>query len=261
MSKAITSNLAKDPKFDHEAALEKFDALHSGSQNALRRVIAFGLFCWELKELHLKHGQFGRWLAERRPHLARLDSKTGQPKASNALNSTMHITKGVLTAVGFTVAQYLEKANSLQGGICHGGEILLVADKDVPASAKALREKLCSVIDGKTKRQLTFEFAQIEEDEEGNQVKKRGREKGCKGTTKEQRQAAREREEQERIDEIEISSGEYRKWMEKHGDAKGVGLISAGEFKKLRATVEWFHGVLEQLQKQRGEGASRTGNS
>jgi hypothetical protein len=203
------------------------------ARNGLRRVVALGMFCFQLKA-DLPHGQFQPWLAQHCPDVS-----------YRSLAGYMQLTRGVLEKCGMSNVQALH--------FCHGGEILLLEEAKVPKESRPLREKIFHLIDGKTAHQLMLDFKQSDEDEEGNLKSKRGRTKGCKGTTKEQRQAAREREEQERIEEIEISSGEYRKWMEKHGDAKGVGLISAGEFKKLRATVEWFHGVLEQLQKQRGE--------
>ncbi len=129
----------------------------------------------------------------------------------------------------------------------------MLEESKVPKESRPLREKICHLIDGKSQHQLMLEFTQADEDEEGNLKAKRGRTKNCRGTTKEQRQAAREREERERIDEIEISAGEFCKWMEKHGDAKGVGLISDSVFKKLHNTAAWFSATLDQLTEQRGE--------
>lgn len=202
------------------------------ARNGLRRVVALGMFCFKIKS-ELPHGQFQAWLTE---HCSDISLRS--------LKAYMQLTDGVLKKCGFSNGQSLP--------ICHGGEILLLEEAKVPKESRPLREKIFHLIDGKSAHQLMLEFAQADEDDDGNLKSKRGRTKGCKGTTKEQRQAAREREERERIEEIEISSGEYRKWMEKHGDAKGVGMISDAEFKKLRSTVDWFQGVLEKLSQTRG---------
>lgn len=214
-------------------AAAKLRELVTDARNGVRRIVALGLFCMHMKT-ELPHGQFARWLEA---HCADISYRS--------LRAYMQLAEGVLKKCGIPNWQSLP--------ICHGGEILLLPKAKVPKESLPLREKIFALIDGKSAHQLMLDFKQSDEDEDGNLKPKRGRTKGCKGTTKEQRQAAREREERERIDEIEISAGEYRKWMEKHGDAKGVGLISAGEFKKLSETVEWFHGVLKALKHQRGE--------
>jgi len=250
------TKLERTPKLafgrDEDVA-EQLRSLHTDAQTGLRRVVAFGLFCFEIKMRRLKKGEFGKWLHAHAPEFAREDSKTGEWKASSTLSSWMGITGSVLKKMHLTVGEYLDKANSQNLGIAHGGEILLLPEPKVPQSCRKLREEICDIVDGKTAHQLMLEFAQADEDDEGNLSKRRGRTKGCKGTTKEQRQAAREREEQERIEGIELDTQDHDKWMEKNGGPKGVGLISANRFKKHLATVEWYYGVLKTLSKQRGE--------
>lgn len=236
--------LQKGPRLkagkDAEAA-EQIRHYLAEAQNGLRRVVALGLFCIEIKENQLKHGQFQPWLQAHCPDIS-----------YRSLAAYMQLTRSVLEKCGFkTLEAYFSKVQNLH--FCHGGEILLLPEHKIPDAAKPIRSLIFEVIDGKSTHQLMLEFKQADEDEEGNLARRRGRTKGCKGTTKEQRQAAREREEQERIEEIEITAGEFCKWMEKVGGPKGVGLIANGSFKKLRSTVEWFGGVLDQLHQQRGE--------
>ena len=51
-------------------AAKQLNKLFTEAQNGMRRVIALGLFAWEIKEGQLKHGEFGAWLAEHCPKLA-----------------------------------------------------------------------------------------------------------------------------------------------------------------------------------------------
>jgi hypothetical protein len=203
------------------------------ARNGLRRVVALGMFCFKIKG-DLPHGQFQAWLTE---HCADISLRS--------LKSYMQLTDAVLKKCGVSNGQSLP--------ICHGGEILLLEEAKVPKESRPLREKIFHLIDGKSAHQLMLEFAQADEDDEGNLNKKRGRTKGCKGTTKEQRQKAREREEQERIEGIELDTQDHDKWMEKNGGPKGVGMISDSRFKKHLQTVEWYFGVLKTLSRQRGD--------
>lgn len=255
-TKPINLEIVKAPsvKIGNDAELGKhLMKLFTDAQNGMRRVVAFGLFAWEIKETKLKHGQWGPWLAENAPKLSRLDSVTGKPKSTHACDSYLATTKGVLESVGFkTVGKYLETiSNSPSGGICHHGKFLLVADKKVPVEMKPLREKIFALIDGKTQKQLLLEFKQVEEDEAGNLRTKRGQLKGSKGLTKERREAAKLREEQERIEDLELACDDTVKWLEANCDDKHVGAVSPRKAERLLEAVQYAHDYLTNLNQLR----------
>jgi len=239
------SNFAKNPHFDHKAAAEKFGQLHHEAQTGLRRVVAFGLFCFEMQEVHLKQGQFGRWLAQYHPECAKQKKDTDWWEASSALNSWMKLTKDTLEAVGLDVNKYLAQVNSFRVG---SGDLLLLPDNKVPKAARPLREEICNVLDGKTARQLMLEFKQM--DEEG-QVK-RGRLKGCKGTTREQREAARERERQQQIADASDSAEELARFIGEQCDDEHLGLADEKSFKQAFDAYVLLKGYIEPLAVGRG---------
>lgn len=218
------ANIAILKSGDDAATAKQLTKLFGEAQNGMRRVVALGLFAWEIKERQLKHGQFGAWLAVHCPKLATVDEKTGKAFSSRALRGYMDLTKSVLESVGFkTIGKYLDEAEQFAGvkNLKHGG-FLLLADKKVPDSARPLRDKICELVDGKTQRQLFLEFKQS--DDEGK--KKIGRLKGQGGATKAQRANAAERETQERITEKTLKAEEIADWLLEMSDDKGLGEIA-----------------------------------
>ncbi|MEI8288799.1 MAG: hypothetical protein WCH99_04955 [Verrucomicrobiota bacterium] len=216
---------------DDAATAKQLNKLFAEAQNGMRRVIALGLFAWQVKERQLKHGEFGAWLAQHCPKLATVDSVTGKAKTSRALSGYMELTKNVLEGVGFpTIEKYLDEAEKFSGqkNLNHGG-FLLIADKKVPDSVKPLREKICQLVDGKTQRQLFLEFKQA--DDEDNKPK-RGRLKGSTGLTKEMRERAAAREEEQRINELEETILERNDWLLEVADAKNLGMMDSKLLKK-----------------------------
>lgn len=250
-------NLKPAPKLksgNDEVVAKQLGKFFADAQNGMRRIVALGLFAWELKETQLKHGEFGAWLEAHAPKLCTPDDKTGKAKPSRALSGYMALTKNVLESVGFpTINKYLGHiSNSQTMRICHDGKFLLLPDKKIPAEVKPLRDKICSLIDGKSQRQLFLEFKQAEEDDDGNAKVKRGQLKGSKGLTKEQREAAKLREEQERIEDLELASDDTVKWLEKNCDDKNVGAISEKKAARLLEAVQYAQDYLTNLIKQRG---------
>jgi hypothetical protein len=206
------------------AIAKQFNKLFSDAQTGMRRIVALGLFAWEIKERQLKHGQFGDWLAKHCPKLATLDGPTGKPVASRALRGYMDLTKSVLENVGFkTIESYLDEAEKIANtkALKHGG-FLLIPDKKVPDEVKPLREKICQLVDGKTQNALFTEFKQAD-DETGKP--KRGRVKGCKGTTAEARAAAAAAEAQAALDELDISAREQVEWALQKADDLNLGML------------------------------------
>lgn len=124
--------------FNDTAAATRLVELYDEARNGLRRVVALGLFCFEIKA-HIKHGEFQQWLKE---HCADVGFKS--------LEAYMTLTKNVLEGCGCQISSAL--------GICQGGEILLLPDAEVPTESRKLRSQICDIIDGKTQRQLMLEF-------------------------------------------------------------------------------------------------------
>jgi hypothetical protein len=228
---------------------EKFNQ----AQNGMRRIIALGLFAWEIKETQLKHGQWGHWLAAHAPDLCRPDSLTGKPKASGALTNYMDLTRGVLENVGFkTVGKYLGAAAKFprDGNLSHG-DFLLIEDKNVPADVKPIREKIFDLVDGKTQKQLFLEFKQAEEDETGAAKPHRGQLKGSKGLTKEMRERAAERQEAARIGELEEDTKATVKFLLENSDAKNFGVLDPKTLAKLSEALETAQAFIKRLAESR----------
>jgi hypothetical protein len=239
---------------DDTLTAKQLNKLFADAQTGMRKIVALGLFAWEIKERQLKHGEFGAWLAQHCPKLATADSVTGKPRASRALSGYMDLTKSVLENVGFdTIEKYLDEAEKFSGvkSLKHGG-FLLMADKKVPDSVKPLREKICELVDGKTQRSLFSEFKQAEEDAEGNAKPKKGRVKGCAGTTAEQRAAAEEAVQAAALEELGISAVEHADWLMLMADAKGAGTLDASIRSRLQEACEVMLGFLKRLESAQG---------
>jgi hypothetical protein len=154
--------------------------LFAEAQKGLRKIIALGLFAWEIKEHELKHGEWGAWLVAHAPGLARADSASGKPKASSQLIGYMELTRSILAAIGLkTIGSYLETVAKFPNtGNLNRGQFLLLPDINVPVEARPLRDKIFQLVDGKTQRQLFLEFKQSDADGTRPQ---RGRLKGSEG--------------------------------------------------------------------------------
>lgn len=247
---AIVPNLKSGNDAESAAHLIK---LYDDAQNGMRRIIALGLFAWELKETQLKHGQLGAWLAAHCPTLATSDSVTGKPRASRALSGYMDLTRNVLESVGFkTIGKYLGTIGKCASNAHLGqGQFLLIEDKKVPDELKPTRDKIFEIVDGKTQKQLFTEFKQAEEDDDGNARPKRGQLKGSKGLTKEQRERAAARAEEQRIEEIQEQATETTGWLLENADAKNLGLIDEKILRKLRDAAETVAGFINRLEDSR----------
>ena len=210
----------------HDAATAKeLLKRYTDAQTGMRRVVAFGLLAWEVKETKLKHGEWGPWLAAHAPALCRTDAATGKPKSSHALDTYMSLTKGVLESLGFTVSKYLNHiSNSPEGGICHNGKYLLLADKTLPAEARALKARICELVDGKTQRQLFLDFKQAEDDGSGGLRAKHGRLKGQGGASKEQREAAQQAATSAEHEAIRTRAANTAEWLLEVADDAHLGV-------------------------------------
>jgi hypothetical protein len=200
--------------------------LFTDANNGMRRIVALGLFAWEVKETKLKHGEWGPWLAAHCPKLTTVDSDTKKVKPSRALQSYMDLTRSVLENVGFpTIEKYLATvAKCANDAHLGAGKFLLVADKKVPEDLRDVHQKICQLVDGKTQKALFSIFQQAEDDGETIKVK-HGRLKGQGGATKEQRANAEELESQEQITERKLKAVEIAEWLVVMADDQGLGQI------------------------------------
>ncbi len=213
-----------------EQRIKTLRALYKDAQTGLRRVVAFGLYCFNVKAA-LPHGQFLPWLKTHCPDIA-----------PRTVSSYTQLTSNVLDACGIKVADYLQIGSTLP--ICRNGKFLLMAEKKVPEAVKSLREKICSLVDGKSQRQLLLEFTQVDED---NQPK-RGQLKGSKGLTKEQRLNARQREHAAFIAELKVRLNNLGDDCDELADAKHAGEPEVKtEAAELLPKVENFFRFLKSL--------------
>lgn len=214
-----------------DAAGKQLTKLYNDAQTGMRRIIALGLFAWHIKENELKHGEWGPWLAVNAPKLCRADSATGKPKAGTQLTTYMTLVQGVLEKAGFpTIEKYHDAVSKFPViGNLPGGGFLLAPEKKVPIEQKPIREKIFALVDGKTQNQLFLEFKQADEDAD---KPKRGRLKGSAGLTKEQRERAAQRAEQERLNQLEETILENTDWLLEIADATHLGAMESRLIKK-----------------------------
>lgn len=133
--------------------------LFTDAQNGLRRVIALGLYCHHIKKNLINHGTFQKWLSKHAPDIS-----------YRSLAAYMQLSLGILQKCGLTLKGFSKQYERLTNPqmcstlhICHGGEILIRDEKDLPEWALSIRRKICELIDGKSSRQLFLEFKNARE--------------------------------------------------------------------------------------------------
>jgi hypothetical protein len=233
---------------DDKEVAEKFKQLFHDAQNGQRRVVAFGLYAAQIKFCSLKHTQFGNWV---RGTFADVGI------SYRAVRAQMQLASSALKAVGVkSIKNFVRSKMAEALPFSHCGEFLLLPDSKIPESIKPLREKLFSLIDGKSAKQLFTEFKQLDDDEDDENPKpKRGRLKGQGGASKEQRAAAAAAEEKARITEIELTAKDFGKWIDHNCDAQGLGKISDRAFDNLCEKAELLWQFCRQLKAARKGGA------
>jgi hypothetical protein len=156
---ASRKNVSSAPKLntgDDLTAAQTLMRLYSESPTGLRKIVALGLTAWEIKENRLKHGEWAYWLAVHAPGLCCQDSVTGRPKAGSQLIAHMELTKNVLAGVGFpTIESYFRVSLKFpKSGKSAWGNFLLLPENEVPVEFSPLRQKICALVDGKSRHQL-----------------------------------------------------------------------------------------------------------
>jgi hypothetical protein len=245
----ITKPVPKLRLGDEQEIIARFKGLYHDAQNGLRRVAAFGLYAWSIKLVNLKHGQFGPWVE---------GNFAAEGISYRSVRSHMLLTKSALEQCGVkSIKNFIQNQIGNRLPISHCGEILFLEEGKLPDSLKPVREKLFSVIDGKTAKQLFAEFKQSEDDESDFPKAKRGRLKGQGGASKEQRAAAAAREEKARIEAIELEADDFCKWIDDNCDEKGFGLIADKSFNKLCDRAEFLWTFCRKLRDARKKGGAQ----
>jgi len=222
---------------DEAEVATRFRELYHDAQTGLRRVVAFGLYAWQVKLHHLRHGQWLRWCEQNVPDLK-----------VRAIQAHMTLAESALEQCGVkSLKRFIESQIRSTLRICHSGEFLLLPDAKVPEPIKPLREKIFSLIDGKSQRQLFAEFKQSEDGEKA----KIGRLKGQGGVSKAQRMAAKDKAMHERLIEIKLGAGETCKWLDEYADAAGIGLLDNEPLAKLKEACEHTAGFAGKLLRDR----------
>lgn len=247
MSKIKTAELVpvapiKVPKLrtaDQAETSAEFLRLFSEAQNALPRVVAFGVYALYTKDFELKRGQFLIWLASICPQ----DRKP--ENFIRCVQGHMSLTESICKEAKSTIRDAFR--------ISHGGKLLLLPPAEVPAESQALCDKVHKIIEGKSARQLFAEFKQAELHE--NPKPKRGRLKGHGGASKEQREAAAAAEQEARITALVLDRKDYTKWIEENCDDKGFGLLPAAEAVALEESLRLALAYIAPLNKARKKGA------
>ncbi len=242
---ALTTPVAPKLKGGNdEEVIARFQELFQKAQNGLRIVGAFALYAFHVKHNLLKHGQFGPWV-----------EATYGKESYRAVRGHMGLCKSVLEkeckvkAIKPWIKNLADQIGKGSANLNHPGELLLLPEAKLPEKLEAARTKYFDTVDGKSANQLFMEFKQSDDDDEDNAKPKVGRGKGKGGATKAQREAAADKAEQARIEEIEISAGEFITWIENHADAKGFGCMNEELRGKLKDALELGASFLRRLGK------------
>lgn len=215
------------------------------ANEATRVIFDTGLFCFWIKS-ELPQGQFGPWLELHAPTLARRNAKD-IPYPTSTLSWHMDFTKRLIENGGFTIEGVLKQ---LPGSTeMRKPEIyMLLPEKKVPAGLRELHTEIADKFSGKTAYQLYLELKQADED--GNV--KRGRLKGCKGTTREQRADARARQEAAEMEEASEMATEWARFTEEQCDDKHLGIASDDALKRAYEAYLVLQDFMEPLALARG---------
>lgn len=233
-------------------AAAELKRLYTDAQDGIKRVIAVGLFAWQLKLEKLKRGQFGIWLHLNAPELCR-ESQNGF-RASSSLTSYMGLTKNLLESAGWTLEKFFAAASKSQQ--LKASPIFLLSDPsslDLPENVQALRGKIETIIEGKSARQLMLDFKQTEEDADGNLKVKRGRRKGQGGASAKQRAEAKAREEAKTVMGMESNALLFGAWIDEVCDLKHLPLISDAAWTELAEKAEALVAFMRQVNQARKE--------
>ncbi len=212
----------RDPEWLKESAgllRQNFSHIHCALLDAAKRAAWLGLFLNYIKERgkedhSISHGQFGPWLKNNLPDLNR-------------------DTVAFYMAIGRNIAKKTKLQFSKFGKseICQRGE---------------LPDNVLLLVEGKTQNQLFLEFKQAKVQDDCLVVAP-GRAKGCRGTSKTQRDDAKATEEAGRRKALAHDSRAFRNWIDKNCDDRGFGTLPDAEAVALEESCRLAAGFLHSL--------------
>lgn len=194
------------------------------AESGLVRILKAGFFLECLAE-DLPHGQLGPWV---------------ETHCKGRTWRTIRRWKEIAASLGDTLGISLKKRLEYK---LH--EVLALPLKKVPEELKEVREKLDAEIQGKSYRQLFLELKQVDEDDPSKP--KRGRLKGSAGLTKEQRDLAAQRAEQERLAELAEATTETADWLINNADAKNAGMLDNRALSRLQEACQTMSGFIGRV--------------
>lgn len=202
---------------------KELDKLIKDAEAGLVRILKVGFFLECLAD-DLPHGQLGPWVEA---HCKR---------SWRTVQRWKQVAGGFADTLGISLQQRLEiKLHKL----------LAMPLKKVPENLKPIREKLDAEIQGKSYRQLFLELKQM--DEETGKPRKPGQLPGSKGLTKEMREKAAQRAEQERLNELEETITENIDWLLEIADAKNLGMMDSKLLKKFCDAADTASGFCKRV--------------
>lgn len=217
------------------------------ANEAIRVIFDTGLFCFWIKS-ELPQGQFGPWLSQHAPELCR-KGHYDSLKPSSTLSWHMDFTKRLIESSGYTVEKVLVQLPSLDNN--RAEVFLLMPPAKAPSKLRDLHAELSERVEGKTAYQLYLDLKQSEEDGDGFKPH-RGRVKGCKGTTREQRADARARQEALEAEEASDMATEWARFTEEQCDNKHLGIASDDAFRRAFDAYLLLKDFIEPLAQARG---------
>jgi hypothetical protein len=229
--------IVKVPTLKHgndAKAAKQLNKLIKDAESGVVRILKAGFFLECLAE-DLPHGMLGPWVES---HCNR---------EWRTVRRWKQVAAGVGDVLGITLKQRLEYK-------LH--EVLALPLKKVPAELLAVREKIDAEIAGKSYRQLFLELKQV--DEENPTQPKRGRLPGSSGLTKEMRELAAQREEEERLHTLAEETTATTEWLRDHADAKNLGMMDGKLLAKLQVACQTASGFIQRLMEARkGNGGAQ----
>ena len=206
------------------------------AHNARRRRAYLGLKFIYVKERgkadrSIPHGRFSPWLAKHCPIIPR-----------RTIGEYMLEASSICERLGWLMGDIPEFKTPPH-------QLLIAADGKLAPTMEKQRRSLLELVDHKGRFQAVTQYKQLAADgEAGEEKSRRGRLKGCTGTTREQRLKASGRPE-EHPGALALRADEQADWARRQTDRPGLGTLDSRRLAGLRdawaAGVVYINGILK----------------